>query len=125
MVIRSGFSLSFVVDAEPAAQWAGAAATWTPSFMFLPALSRAEPENGGVHFLFLGLLSFRFKRNRHLDLQKRFLVNVLPLRGRLTVVPRSLTYQSHSRNTCHPLPSTSREWGPQPHSLSPVVNGTR
>ena len=36
--------LSFVVDAEPAAQWAGAAATWTPFFMLLPALSRAEPE---------------------------------------------------------------------------------
>jgi hypothetical protein len=36
--------LSFVVDAEPAAQWAGAAATWTPSFLLLPALSRAEPE---------------------------------------------------------------------------------
>lgn len=35
---------SFVVDAEPAAQWAGAAATWTPFFMLLPALSRAEPE---------------------------------------------------------------------------------
>lgn len=34
--------LSFVVDAEPAAQWAGAAATWTPSFLLLPALSRAE-----------------------------------------------------------------------------------
>lgn len=35
---------SIVVDAEPAAQWAGAAATWTPSFLLLPALSRAEPE---------------------------------------------------------------------------------
>lgn len=44
VVIWSGFSLSFVVDAEPAAQWAGAAATWTPSFLLLPALSRAEPE---------------------------------------------------------------------------------
>lgn len=39
-----------VVDAEPAAQWAGAAATWTPSFLLLPALSRAEPE----FFLFKG-----------------------------------------------------------------------
>lgn len=64
---------SFVVDAEPAAQWAVAAATWTPSFMLLPALSRAEPE-----FLIipkegcypLGLL--RFQTNRHLDLPKRF-----------------------------------------------------
>jgi hypothetical protein len=35
---------SFLVDAEPAAQWAGAAATWTPFFMLLTALSRAEPE---------------------------------------------------------------------------------
>ena len=38
--------LSFLVDAEPAApltkKGAGAAATWTPSFL-LPALSRAEP----------------------------------------------------------------------------------
>lgn len=39
--------LSFVVDAEPAAQWAGAAATWTPSFMLLPALSRAETVRKG------------------------------------------------------------------------------
>lgn len=40
--------LSFLVDAEPAApltkKGAGAAATWTPSFLLLPALSRAEPE---------------------------------------------------------------------------------
>jgi len=33
-----------LVDAEPAAQWAGAAATWTPSLKLLPALSRAKPE---------------------------------------------------------------------------------
>ena len=36
------------MDAEPAApltkKGAGAAATWTPSFLLLPALSRAEPE---------------------------------------------------------------------------------
>lgn len=36
------------MDAEPAApltkKAAGAAATWTPSFLLLPALSRAEPE---------------------------------------------------------------------------------
>ena len=38
------WTLSFVVDAEPAPQWAGAAATWTRFFKLLPALSRAEPE---------------------------------------------------------------------------------
>ncbi|KAJ4962905.1 hypothetical protein NE237_022844 [Protea cynaroides] len=32
------------VDAEPAAHWANAAATWTPSFLLLPAFSRAELE---------------------------------------------------------------------------------
>lgn len=36
------------MDAEPAApltkKGAGAAATWTPSFLLLPALSRAKPE---------------------------------------------------------------------------------
>ena len=38
------WTLSFVVDAERAPQWAGAAATWTRFFKLLPALSRAEPE---------------------------------------------------------------------------------
>lgn len=42
--------LSFLVDAEPAApltkKGADAAATWTPSFLLLPALSRAENKKG-------------------------------------------------------------------------------
>ena len=43
-LLSSFLFFCIVVDAEPAAQWAGAAATWTPFFMLLPALSRAEPE---------------------------------------------------------------------------------
>ncbi|GKB63004.1 hypothetical protein Tco_0919190 [Tanacetum coccineum] len=47
-IARSSILGPASVDAEPAApltkRGAGAAATWTPSFLLLPALSRVEPE---------------------------------------------------------------------------------
>jgi hypothetical protein len=43
-LLSSFLFFCILVDAEPAAQWAGAAATWTPFFMLLPVLSRAKPE---------------------------------------------------------------------------------